>query len=96
MFGTVAHNESPQPKPEYDGLKEKSFVNTPDGRDLALSKKTVFFNHYKIVFYNHLFWHLHCFYDLFFSVFFNYKKQSKRRQEGIVFFSFKKTENFNE
>jgi hypothetical protein len=30
-------------------------TTAPDGRDLALSKKTVFFNHYKIVFLQSLF-----------------------------------------
>ena len=62
----------------------------PDGRDLALCKKTVFFNHVKIVFFNHFFFHLHCFSELFFSVFCKYEKQSKRWQKGIVFFSLKK------
>ena len=63
---------------------------SPDGRDLALCKKTVFFNHVKIVFFNHFFFHLHCFSELFFSVFCKYEKQSKRWQKGIVFFSLKK------
>jgi hypothetical protein len=69
---------------------ERVDPNSPDGRDLALCKKTVFFNHVKIVFFNHFFFHLHCFSELFFSVFCKYEKQSKRWQKGIVFFSLKK------
>ena len=70
--------------------------DTPDGRDLALSKKTVFFSIISRLFFTITFSVICIVFMICFFQSFSKTKNSQKGGNKAFFFQFKKTENFNE